>query len=287
MLRLDPAYPPVWRTPTTLQFGVDAVALLEDPEPWEERVVDELSRGLPEGAVHPLATEAGATAADIRRLLERLAPALRATEAASARAVLIHRPATIDEEDARAVRDAVMADGARVRLVEGDALRPLEGETVILLAAHVVDPRLAAALLRDDVPHLPLVFTGRRATIGPLVRPGETACLMCVEARRRDLDPAWPAIASQLLARRARSVGRALALEAGLLAGRLISESDEAGRSAHSVTVRADSSQRSWQVHPPHEECRCRSLGGTVTAIAPDIRSRLVTRTRTVSARSA
>ncbi|MBN9172996.1 MAG: hypothetical protein J0I70_02435, partial [Microbacterium sp.] len=64
MLRLDPAYPPVWRTPTTLQFGVDAVALLEDPEPWEERVVDELSRGLPEGAVHPLATEAGATAAD-------------------------------------------------------------------------------------------------------------------------------------------------------------------------------------------------------------------------------
>ena len=217
MLRLDPAYPPVWRTPTTLQFGVDAVALLEDPEPWEERVVHELSRGLLEGAVHPLAAEAGATAADIRRLLERLAPALRATEAASARAVLIHRPATIDEEDARAVRDAVMADGARVRLMEGDDLRPLEGETVILLAAHVVDPRLAAALLRDDVPHLPLVFTGRRATIGPLVRPGETACLMCVEARRRDLDPAWPAIASQLLALRARSVGRALALKSAPL----------------------------------------------------------------------
>jgi bacteriocin biosynthesis cyclodehydratase domain-containing protein len=38
------------------------------------------------------------------------------------------------------------------------------------------------------------------AWIGPLVLPGRTACLRCVDAHRRDRDPAWPAVAAQLAA---------------------------------------------------------------------------------------
>ena len=288
MLRLDAAHPPLWRTPTSLQFGVEPVAALDDPAPWEERMIHELGRGLPERAVEPVARAWGAEPGAADRLLRRLAPALETRAPERARGAVIRVPVGFDPADARAVADAVRDSGIPARLVTGDDdVSVSDDETVVLLAAHIVDPRVAADLLRDDVPHLPIVFSGARAIVGPLVRPGATACLMCVEAQRRDADPAWPALAAQLLGRAGAPVGRAFALEAGLVAARLLNESDEPARSAHSVTIRADSSRRSWQAHPPHEECRCRSLGGTATPIAPDIPYRLVTRTPTTSARSA
>ncbi len=48
-------------------------------------------------------------------------------------------------------------------------------------------------------PHLPVVIRETLAAIGPLVIPGRTACLRCVELARADRDPAWPALAAQLV----------------------------------------------------------------------------------------
>ena len=53
---------------------------------------------------------------------------------------------------------------------------------------------------RAGIPHLPLQVLDATAWVGPLVLPGRTACLRCVDAHRRDRDPAWPSVAAQLTA---------------------------------------------------------------------------------------
>lgn len=49
-------------------------------------------------------------------------------------------------------------------------------------------------------PHLPVVAYRGRASIGPLVVPGHSACLRCGFLHRRDRDPQWPEIVSQWMA---------------------------------------------------------------------------------------
>ena len=37
-LRLDPRHPPLWRTPTAVQFGADAVAVVEADQPDKKKI---------------------------------------------------------------------------------------------------------------------------------------------------------------------------------------------------------------------------------------------------------
>jgi hypothetical protein len=133
---------------------------------------------------------------------------------------------------------------------------------------------------------VPLILTGTGAEVGPFVRPGDTACLACIAAFRREADPAWPLLASQLLSLAPPAVGDALVMEAAFATARLLIE---AGRSekppaCHSLTLREDSMHRQTRVHRPHAECRCRSLGESATAAAPAF---LGTTTETAFARPA
>ena len=49
----------------------------------------------------------------------------------------------------------------------------------------------------DGVTHLLLRFVEGRALVGPLVVPGATACLRCLDLHRTDVDPAWPLLVEQ------------------------------------------------------------------------------------------
>ncbi len=62
------------------------------------------------------------------------------------------------------------------------------------------EPQLGDELLRDGTPHLLVGVRETTAVVGPLVVPGESACLRCLDLRRADRDPAWPLIAAQLAA---------------------------------------------------------------------------------------
>jgi bacteriocin biosynthesis cyclodehydratase domain-containing protein len=59
---------------------------------------------------------------------------------------------------------------------------------------------LAAAQMASLVPHLAVSAGEAIGVVGPLVRPGGTACLRCLDLARTDLDPAWPLILAQLAA---------------------------------------------------------------------------------------
>ena len=175
-----------------------------------------------------------------------------------------------DDLPAAAVRAVLAALPARTPRIDwaGPAThRVPAGSRVLLLAAHRVDPRRAVDLMRHDIVHLPLVLDGSAATIGPVIAPGTTACLSCLDATLRDEDPAWPLIAAQLLARPRPDVDVALAAEAGRAARHVLS--GPIGPVSRSLHLRVDSLQRAWRTHRPSADCRCRSLGGIATATAP------------------
>lgn len=273
MPRLDPAHPPLWRTPTTLQFGVVPVAILIQPEPWQERLVRALEQGVPDAALDMVAVALGAPPGAAERLVARLARALEPAAASAARTVTLQTaegfPRSTSEAFGAALADAGMTV---VQETWRAASAPVShGSPIVVLAHHLVEPRRAAALMSHDLVHLPVVFTGRGVELGPVVRPGESPCLACVAAHRRDADPSWPLLAAQLVGRPAPVVSRALAVEAGVASAALLSEAARrpAGSSARSLTLRAGSLHRSQRAHRPHADCHCRSLEGSAMPAAP------------------
>ena len=54
-----------------------------------------------------------------------------------------------------------------------------------------------AVLSRVGTPHLLALVEEARGVVGPLVLPGSSACLRCLELVRTGLDPGWPALAAQ------------------------------------------------------------------------------------------
>lgn len=273
MLRLDNAYPPVWRTDTVLQFGAEPVAILDDPQPWQQRVLRELERGIPDGAFVPFAQAFGAPdAAAATRFLARIRRALT-TDAPPRHRVTLHCAPDVPDGQRDAVGVGLAAAGYDIALAHRfDPVGSAEPDAaaVVFVVHRVVAPGAAAGLMSADVAHVPVALTGSGAEIGPFVEPGRTACLACVAAQRRDGDPSWPAVAAQLLGRPVESEPSVM-WEAGIVAGRLISERarNPAASRTRSVTLRAGSLHRDVRSHRPHAECRCRSLGGTATAVAP------------------
>jgi hypothetical protein len=84
------------------------------------------------------------------------------------------------------------------------AARPPGGTTVLADLAIVTGhqaPEPPSGLMSDRVPHLAASASEAIGVVGPLVLPGRTACLRCLDHARADKDPAWPLILAQLAAR--------------------------------------------------------------------------------------
>jgi bacteriocin biosynthesis cyclodehydratase domain-containing protein len=78
-------------------------------------------------------------------------------------------------------------------------VRSADAADLVVLAGHPEPDRDDAdACVRNDVPHLLASLHPRSAALGPLVRPGRTACLRCADSVRAESDPAWTALVTQL-----------------------------------------------------------------------------------------
>jgi stage V sporulation protein SpoVS len=73
---------------------------------------------------------------------------------------------------------------------------------LVLLADTVVpDPHLVQQLFADGSTHL-VAWAGEGVgVVGPLVVPGRSSCLHCVDLHKTAAEPAWPALATQLAGR--------------------------------------------------------------------------------------
>ncbi|NKX49425.1 TOMM precursor leader peptide-binding protein [Arthrobacter deserti] len=61
----------------------------------------------------------------------------------------------------------------------------------VYAAADVPDSAVGAALMSRGHPHLCILSREQDALVGPLVVPGESACLECLDRHHADADPDW------------------------------------------------------------------------------------------------
>lgn len=262
-LRLDPRRPIVWRTPHSLQVGVDPVlAHLDDVSEGEAQLIDALAVGVLRSGLDMLAESAGLEPGRVDAVLAALEAALLTASAA----VDVPRVDVVGAGlGAQRIAAVLLESGFAVtaRAPGTRAARRPAPHAVVLVSAHVVDPLEHQRWLRADVLHLPVVFGEASVRVGPLVDPGRSACLACVEQQRTCSDPAWPAIAAQLWGTQAAAEAAALATEAAVEVVRLV----RGGVRERSIRIDADSGERTTTRWAVSERCGCHGLGA-VTALS-------------------
>ncbi|MFM9877362.1 MAG: TOMM precursor leader peptide-binding protein [Rhodoglobus sp.] len=259
ILKLDPRYPVVWRSPSSIQVGVDPpVAVIDGVTAGQERLLAALAVGVSDAGIGIVTREPSEHS---RALLDALGPAMAQPGPPSTDsgvvAVAGSGPLATD------LAHILGASGVRVLTSErADALADAGADLAVAVAHYVVAPHLHSLWLRRDVPHLPIVFSDSAVRIGPLVEPGVGPCLRCLELHHRDLDFAWPAVATQLLGRRGGAESALLASEGASAAARLVLERLASGAAGASTSLRIDAAtgERTLARWQPHTDCGCRGI---------------------------
>lgn len=258
ILRLDPRRPFVWRTPSSIQIGIDpVVVVLEDVDDGDARVLASLATGVTRQGLSVIGGAAGVDEARLDALVEALRPALEPARPAEGAQV---QPATVcvigSVPAAARIAGLLAAAGHRVLAATAhDDLGTEHISAAVLVSHHVIDPFEHLRWLNRDIPHLAVVFGELAATVGPLVRPGATPCLACVEQQRTDADPAWPAIGTQLWGVPAAADTTLLATEAALETVRMLAERPE-----DQVRIDAERGERIRRRWDYSARCGCRGL---------------------------
>jgi hypothetical protein len=189
-------------------------------------------------------------------------------------------------------RSLAAADAVRRVNPLADLRPPADGraDLVVLARSWAMSDPLVRGLQRDGVPHLVATVRGRTGVVGPLVVPGRTSCLRCADLHRRDADPDWPVLASQLTAGEAPPSGSTTTclLTAVTAALQVLAYLD---RTATPVVLGATLELRPpdplprlrrW---PEHPDCGCtgvrdmpsRAASGQVAAVPTPLRSEAAT----------
>lgn len=287
VLKLDSRFPLLWRTPQSLQFGLDRPsAVLDAVSEADERVISALRYGISRSGAEMIGQTAGLDDLAIHALLAVLEPALEPVREPALEHERVDRPhspigkVTVSGhgETAGLVAEILRRSGAIV-WVDDPTDEPTDPDIAVIVAHYVVEPELHGRWLRRDIPHLPIVFGDRVVRVGPLVRPGLGPCLYCLERQRSDADPAWPAISAQLWGRSSPVETALVASEVAALACRFVLDARRTGVQDAEIrsisidldTATGDTAARAWS---PHPDCDCIAMdaelagGSAVSATA-------------------
>jgi bacteriocin biosynthesis cyclodehydratase domain-containing protein len=267
VLKLDPRFPLVWRSPTSLQVGVASpVVVLDDVTPADERIIAALSAGVSRPGLAMIGRSAGASEPSVDSLLDLLAPALAsAAPPAPGTVTITGSGPTVDR-----IAEALRAAGVVVRIaVDAESAGSGACDLAIAVGHFVLAPELHGLWLRRDIPHLPVVFSDTTVDVGPVVEPGRGACLYCLQRYRTDADPSWPAISAQLWGRRSGAETPLGSSEIAALASRLAIDRLVGGPDAStavSTEVDVATGARRTREWSPHPLCGCTGIGADAQA---------------------
>jgi hypothetical protein len=139
---------------------------------------------------------------------------------------------------------------------------PERPDLAILVGRHSLE--LRAALMGSQVPHLAASADEAIGVVGPLVLPGRSACLNCLDLTRTDRDPAWPLILAQLTGRRPDPLACDAPLAAAVAAqaaAQALAFIDRAAASGAVTDGTLELVLPGWQwrrrTWPRHTECSC------------------------------
>lgn len=272
VLKVRADVPLVWRSPSSLQFGVDLPrVVLHDVDAASERMISALVGGISRSGFDMMARSAGITAEAAAELLSRLDAVLEREAAAPAAArarVAVSGEGTLANE----VRRVLEAERVLAGSDEGSP------GLAVVVAGWVISPEDHGRWLRRDIPHLPVVVADAGVTVGPLVEPGIGPCLYCVQLSRTDDDPAWPAIATQLWNRPAPAMTPLAVAEAASFIARRAGERLTSGPGeAISWRLAGDGGAVTARAWARHAQCRCAVPAESDWAPAADPASRSAT----------
>ncbi len=172
-------------------------------------------------------------------------------------------PAGLAVTDSGAPRERGVARAVRrvapdVR-TEADGTRP-----DLVLLTDEADPGLIAELMAERVPHLTAAAAEAIGVVGPLVIPGRSACLRCLDLTRRDGDPAWPLIAAQLAGKTPATPACDAVLATSVAAhaaGQALAFIDRSGPGPAVISGTLELVLPDWRwrrrTWPVHHECGC------------------------------
>jgi len=166
------------------------------------------------------------------------------------------------QDEARVAVPARRAAGTGRRTRELLAGREPRPDLVVL--AGVPDPQVGGRLVADGLPHLVAAGMEAIGIVGPLVVPGRTACLRCLDLTRAELDPAWPMILAQLAGQQAEPPACGAVLTASVAAqaaAQALFFVDRPGQAGPAWNGTLEQEMPSWQwrrrTWPPHPDCTC------------------------------
>lgn len=186
-----------WRSPTTLQVGLqDPMVALEGVPPQVATLVDLLAEPR--------------TQAELAARLPELDPSWIEWVCANlGSAGLLATPEVTPSPEvllcglgglARELAAALTRSGVTVRRAHSGPGDTHDPQRLVVLAEAQVEPdrALTAQLAAAQVPHLVVRVEPSRAVVGPLVVPGRTACVRCLDLVACQFDPKWPLTLAQL-----------------------------------------------------------------------------------------
>jgi bacteriocin biosynthesis cyclodehydratase domain len=159
-----------------------------------------------------------------------------------------------------------IADAAARTVPEARVSRPprLLVPDLVVLADEYPDPVVCADLVVGGIAHLPVRLRDGVGVVGPLVLPGRTACLECLELQRSACEPSWPRVAAQLAGRRGTADPASVPATVGLSVAQAVAAVDGTAGStpppgALEASLEIDAAagtivRRPWQ---PVPGCRC------------------------------
>jgi bacteriocin biosynthesis cyclodehydratase domain-containing protein len=163
---------------------------------------------------------------------------------------------------AAAIADLLTRSGLAARREQPGA----RGQADLSVLVGRQQPEHIAELVRLRRPHLAVLATEATGVVGPLVRPGRTACLRCLDLTRADHDPAWPHVLAQIAGRDADPPGCDPILEAAVAAQAAavaVAVADRAPLALAAVNGTLELVLPAWQWRRrswrPHPDCACGS----------------------------
>jgi bacteriocin biosynthesis cyclodehydratase domain-containing protein len=197
------------------------------------------------------------TAAGIGLVISTGATATAASDAGAGAA----GPAT--RAGRRGVRQPAGADRAAQR-ARAPRAQPRRPGLVILADSHRRE--LPAALAEKLVPHLAVSASEAIGVVGPLVLPGRSACLRCLDLTRAERDPAWPLILAQLSAQAGADPPGCDTVLATTVAAQAVAQAlafiDQDGQAPAVTNGTLELVLPGWQwrrrTWQPHPQCGCR-----------------------------
>jgi bacteriocin biosynthesis cyclodehydratase domain-containing protein len=141
----------------------------------------------------------------------------------------------------------------------------------LAVLAEYSGQEVPASLMLERIPHLAVRASEAIGVVGPLVEPGRSACLRCIDLAKTERDPAWPLILAQLAAAQRQPQAQPQACDtvlaatvAAAAAGRALACIDRAApdpavtnATLEFVLPDWEWRRRSWQ---PHPACTCHGL---------------------------